>query len=286
MDTNLGKAQQLEGRHMKRCLLSFLLGILMMLPMATVYAQPLPCSPNEVTAGFVQAIQSGTLEMWATSYAQSDCPGHIKNGASAMAAAYIAMNATVLPFASPSDPSALNPIFAWQPGGAVGNAYDLTLYPGEFALTAGARSHDAPPMLIYPFQGDFQVSVRVDFQTDGPSDQAAGIGLRAAQDHSEGDWASILSYFTYFGSEIWSGLFYNGGEFGRVDYENSVVYLRLIKRGTLVSTEYSTDGANWVILVNNRVHSLPDNVEIFLYAFSSNEEGVLARFSEFSIVAR
>jgi regulation of enolase protein 1 (concanavalin A-like superfamily) len=272
---------------MKRCLLYLLLGSSMMLPMATVYAQTLPCSPNEVTAGFVQALQSGTLEMWATSYAQSDCPAQIKNGASAMAAAYIAMNATVLPFADPGNPSALNPIFGWQPGGAVGNDYDLTLYPGEFALTAGARSHSGtPPMLIYPFQGDFQVSVRVDFQSDGPPRQAAGIGLRAAQDYSEGDWVTILSYFTLQGSEIWSGLFYNAGDFGRVAYENSVVYLRLIKHGTLVSTEYSTEGTNWVMLVNNRVHSLPDNVEIFLYAFSTNEEGVLARFSEFSIVAR
>jgi hypothetical protein len=72
---------------MKRCHLYFLLGILLMLPIVTLHAQTLPCTPNEVTAGFAQAAQSGTLETWATSYAQSDCPANIKNGASAMTAA-------------------------------------------------------------------------------------------------------------------------------------------------------------------------------------------------------
>ena len=56
--------------------------------MTTLHAQTLPCSPNEVTAGFAQAVQAGTLETWATGYAQSACPANIKNGASAMAAAY------------------------------------------------------------------------------------------------------------------------------------------------------------------------------------------------------
>ena len=72
--------------------------------------------PNEVTAGFAEAAQAGTLEAWATSYAQSDCPANIKNGASAMAAAYFAMSATMIPFVSPSDPSALNPVFGCSQG--------------------------------------------------------------------------------------------------------------------------------------------------------------------------
>jgi regulation of enolase protein 1 (concanavalin A-like superfamily) len=58
----------------------------------------------------------------------------------------------------------------------------------------------------------------------------------------------------------------------------------MTKQGTLISTEYSTDGTNWVILVSNSVISLPNDVEVFLYAYSTNDEGVLARFSEFSIV--
>jgi hypothetical protein len=56
-----------------------LCAVLQMLPMTTLHAQTLPCSPNEVTAGFAQAAQSGTLEMWATRYAQGNCPAHIKN---------------------------------------------------------------------------------------------------------------------------------------------------------------------------------------------------------------
>src|SRR5688572_18238136 len=109
----------LKEGHMKRCRLYLLLGILIMLPMVTLHAQTLPCTPNEVTAGFAQAAQSGTLETWATSYAQGECPAHIKNGASLMTAAYLTMNATIIPFANPGDPSALNPVFGWQPGGAV-----------------------------------------------------------------------------------------------------------------------------------------------------------------------
>jgi hypothetical protein len=101
---------------MKRCHLYLLLGMLLMLPTVTLYAQTLPCTPNEVTAGFAQAAQADTLETWATSYAESDCPANIKNGASAMAAAYFAMSADMIPFANPSDPSALNPVFGWQPG--------------------------------------------------------------------------------------------------------------------------------------------------------------------------
>lgn len=121
---------------MKRCHLYLLLGILLVLPTIALHAQMLPCTPNEVTAGFDQAVQSDTLETWATSYAESDCSANIKNGASAMAAAYFAMSATMIPFANPSDPSALNPVFGWQPGGAVGNSYDLTLFPGELSLIA------------------------------------------------------------------------------------------------------------------------------------------------------
>ena len=78
---------------MKCCRLYLLLGILLMLPIVTLHAQTLPCSPNEVTAGFAQAAQSGALETWATGYGQSDCPANIKNGASALAAAYFTMNA-------------------------------------------------------------------------------------------------------------------------------------------------------------------------------------------------
>ena len=272
---------------MKRCHLFLLFGILLILPITTLHAQTLPCSPNEVTAGFAEAAQAGTLETWATSYTQSDCPANIKNGASAMTAAYFSMSATMIPFASPSDPSVLNPVFGWQPGGAVGNGYDLTLYPGEFSLIADANSHTGtPPMLIYPFQGNFQVSVRLVFQSDGPAYQGAGIGLRAPQDQSESDWVTILSYFTFQGLEIWSGLFYNETNLGSVTYANSIVYLRMTKQGALISAEYSTDGTNWVTLVSNSVISLPNNVEVFLYAYSSNNEGVLARFSEFSIVTR
>ena len=244
-----------------------------MLPMETLHAQPLPCSPNEVAAGFAQAVQAATLETWATSYAQSNCPARIKNGASAMTAGYLAMAATVIPFANPSDPSALNPVFGWQPGGAIGNGYDLTLYPGELSLIADANSYPpSSPMLIYPFQGNFQVSVKLDFQTDGPGDQGAGIGVRAAQDQSIGDWVSMMSFFGRAGLKIWSG-FHQGQELSSVNYANSIVYLRITKNGTLFSAEYSTDGTNWVTLVNNSVISLPDNVEIFLYAYSTNDEG-------------
>ena len=186
----------------------------------------------------------------------------------------------MIPFANPSDPSALNPVFGWQPGGAVGNAYDLTLYPGELSLIADAESSGKYPALIYPFQGNFQVSVRLDFQTDGPYIQAAGIGFRAS---GGGGGAFIQSLFGGDGLEILSGA---ADQTFSDPYANSVVYLRITKRGTLFSTEYSANGTNWVTLVNNSVISLPDNVEVYLYAFSDNDEGVVARFSEFNIVER
>jgi regulation of enolase protein 1 (concanavalin A-like superfamily) len=269
---------------MKRCHSFLLLGILLILPMTTLHAQTLPCSPNEVTAGYAEAAQAGTLEAWATSYAQSDCPANIKNGASAMTAAYFAMSATMIPFASPSDPSALNPVFGWHPGGAVGNSYDLTLYPGELSLIADAESSDGKwPLLLYPFQGNFQVSVRLDFQNNGPRYQGAGIGLRSAEG---GVTIVSRSDITPGGpsSEIYSGS--SAGELGRAAYLSNIVHLRITKRGTLFSTEYSDNGINWVTHVNNHVHSLPDNVEVYLYAYSDNNEGVIARFSEFSIVPR
>jgi len=271
---------------MKRCHLYLLLGMLIMLPMVTLHAQTLPCTPNEVTAGFAQAAQSGALETWAAGYGQSTCPANIKNGASAMAAAYFAMSATMIPFISPSDPSVLNPVFGWQPGGAVGNSYDLTLYPGELSLIADAGTYPSSfPMLIYPFQGNFQVAVRLDFQTDGPRYHGAGIGFRAAQDQSIGDWIVLMSHFGSGGLEIRSD-FLETQNLSHVNYANSIVYLRITKHGTLFSAEYSTDGANWVTLVSNSVISLPSDVEIFLYTYSTNGEGVIARFSEFSIVAR
>jgi regulation of enolase protein 1 (concanavalin A-like superfamily) len=275
----------LKERHMKRCRLYLLLGILIMLPMETSHAQTLPCTPNEVTAGFAQAAQSGTLEMWATSYVQGDCPANIKNGASAMTAAYLAMTATVIPFANPSDPSALNPVFGWSPGGAAGNGYDLTLYPGELALIADAQSSGGnAPALIYPFQGNFQVSVRLDFQNNGPPHQGAGMGLQAADNRVVIISRSHQDHNGIRYSEIYSES--SGEELGRAAYLSNIVHLRITRRGTLFSTEYSDNGINWVTHINNHVHSLPDNVEVFLYAYSDNNEGIIARFSEFNIVVR
>jgi regulation of enolase protein 1 (concanavalin A-like superfamily) len=173
-----------------------------------------------------------------------------------------------------------------QPGGAVGNSYDLALYPGELSLISDAGTYPSSfPMLIYPFQGNFQAAVRLDFQTDGPHYHGAGIGLRAAQDQSIGDWVFLMSHFRGEGLGISSG-FLEPENLTRVSYANSIVYLRITKQGTLFSAEYSTDGANWVTLVSNSVISLPSDVEIFLYTYSTNGEGVIARFSEFSIVAR
>lgn len=199
-------------------------------------------------------------------------------------------NITVIPFADPANPKNLNPIFGWQPGSAIESAYDLELNPGELTLITGAHTDQwqqttSLPLVIYPIKGNFEAQVRVQCNPI-KNYQFAGIGIRSTENvHS---WAR--THLAYFKNRLIGASDHrNGQQSFAVDipYSGDSVYLKVSRYKSLATFSYSANGVNWVVLAKNIVVELPEDVEIYLFVFSSqNNSGFIAQFKDFSVIQK
>jgi hypothetical protein len=196
----------------------------------------------------------------------------------------------MISFSDSANPNNLNPILGWQPGSSIGNNYDLEINPGELTLIAGAntdqkREINTLPLVIYTITGNFEAQVRVYCIPTG-NVQFAGIGVRSTSNSST--WARTLRGY-YNGQVVGVNVDQNGQEsFGNgIPYSNDIVYLKIVRNKSLVTFSYSTNGVNWVVSAKNIVAELPEDVEIYLYAFSAyNNSGFVAQFKDFSVTKK
>ena len=84
-----------------------------------------------------------------------------------------AMPAGQIPFASPDNPSMLNPALIWDVGQLPSNTYSLTEYPGKLTLIS-SPNEPLGPSVCYPVSGDFAAEVHVHA---APAADSQGGGL-------------------------------------------------------------------------------------------------------------
>lgn len=200
-------------------------------------------------------------------------------------------NSGIIPFGSQSDPNLLNPALGWQPGGVQSNNYDLTLYSGALTLIAGPYSwqeQNGLPMIIYPYKGDFetQVKMKVNFPQASLSGNAhsAALAIRPIGEQNPHLWIINLRTVDGYGHQVLSGVYESHWE--SVKYSDDEIYMKIERHGDLFNSAYSTNNANWVPMLKDFVFHMPDDVEILLFLYSTDGEGVTAQFYDFGVVSR
>ena len=169
------------------------------------------------------------------------------------------------------------------------NAYDLMVNPGMLTLIAGGWTEQwdktyTAPLVVYPFEGNFEAQVKVMF-APVRNYQAAGLGVRPAQ--TQDTFLRIARHF-HDGQGLGVSGIQQGKGFGYgVSYTDDTAYLKIERQGMLFTFSYSTNENNWVVLQKNYVFEMPTEVEIFLVCKSAtNNEGIIAQFSNFIVVKR
>lgn len=199
----------------------------------------------------------------------------------------------LLSFSDPDDPSVLNPDFVWQEGSAGANAFDLTREPGTLTLVAGAGTEqwqqtNSGPFIVLPVSGDFDVSVRME-ASPVEAYQRAGIGIRSSQDINT--WVNISRNFHTVisggqGIMVLANQQGNSSLLNNVPYTGAVCFFKIERRGPQVSLSYSEDGTTWNLLQENYVANFGDPVEIFLMASSTSGQGLMAQFSDLTLITK
>jgi transcriptional regulator with XRE-family HTH domain/regulation of enolase protein 1 (concanavalin A-like superfamily) len=191
-----------------------------------------------------------------------------------------------VPFISPSGSGDLNPSFRWEPGQSPDSRYELTP-TGMLKITAGAYTDrhnldDSAPLVIYPFDGNFEVRIQVKFSST-TSFQRAGIGIRSASNK-----------YTYFRINLLeNGLVEasaNQLQHGKqvlflLKYKNDTIHFKIKKQGKYFSPFYSCNGIDWLKPTEDCSLEMPTKVEIFIDVFSAhNSNKAAAEFSDFLIM--
>ncbi len=190
-----------------------------------------------------------------------------------------------IPFASHSDSTSLAEGWGWFPGASESSDYKISPDTGVLTLITGPGTdlwddRNSAPLVEYPVSGDFQVQVRLDFD---PTErwQAAGLGIRSAQD--PGTWAVVRRVCCGQGVYADQTLNYRSEGVASIPYAKAVTYLKIKRVGEKLSLSASENGINWIDISADHVFSLPDQVSIFLYVYSTTGHGVLAEFSDLRI---
>jgi DNA-binding Xre family transcriptional regulator/regulation of enolase protein 1 (concanavalin A-like superfamily) len=191
-----------------------------------------------------------------------------------------------IPFISQSGSGDLNPSFRWESGHSPNSRYELTP-TGMLKITAGAYTDrhnldDSAPLVIYPFDGNFEVRVQVKFSST-ISFQRAGLGIRSASNK-----------YTYLRINLLeNGLVeasVNQLEHGKqvlylLNYKNDTIYFKIKKQGNYFSPFYSCNGIDWLKPTEDCTLEMPTKVEIFIDVFSAqNPNKAAAEFSDFLIM--
>jgi regulation of enolase protein 1 (concanavalin A-like superfamily) len=194
----------------------------------------------------------------------------------------------MVPFADSNNPNQLNSLLGWQPGGSSASGYDLTLNPAWLTVITGKETDqvqgtDTAPLILYKYAGNFEATVKVEFVSIICC-QHAGIGVRSIQDHTT--WLRIAKH-------EYNGMRAAANQAGTVfwlnyaPYANSIIHFKIERRNSIFNMYYSDNGVNWVTIQKDYIFELPDEVEIYLLVLSAhNNEGIVAKFSDFTVIPK
>jgi len=183
------------------------------------------------------------------------------------------------PLADPTDPAKLASGWAWYQGESQESAFKLD--GGALTITAGAKTEqwakvNTAPYVAYDAEGDFAAQTKLDFDT-GRVSYSAGIGIMSADDPTQ--WVRLAPR-----GQSALGLIRNGGReiTATTDFPLTAVYLKVQRRGGVISAYYSKDGAAWQPVSESYEYNLSPKVRLYLVALSLSK-GISARFSEVKI---
>jgi len=190
-----------------------------------------------------------------------------------------------IPFSSPDDPIELDENWSWSPGPSESSAYRISQDTGVLTLIAGPgtnlwKNENSAPRIEYPVTGDFQVQVRLDLD---PREKWQGAGLAIQSKTDPGTWVTVRRGCC--GQSINFAQTHDNRSEGvtTIPYAKTTTYLKMIREGELLSIAVSENGVNWIDLRTAHVFSLPDEVYILLYVYSTTGHGITADFSELRI---
>lgn len=209
----------------------------------------------------------------------------------------------VIPFGSAEESMVLNPVWTWLAGEHPDSAYSLKLEPGALTLMAGDHTellkeedYVEGPRLTLPVSSDFEAQVMLLFE-EGSGSQHACLGVRSPEEDG-----AILEmcrvglsggYDSYGEWQSWEGIRISDRkeneteteQLARTSYGSPELWLKIVRQESLVSFYYSDDGDEWNAIEEEYVFRLPSEVDVFLVVYSTDSEGFVTRFWDFSLKA-
>jgi hypothetical protein len=188
------------------------------------------------------------------------------------------------------DAGTMNPDLRWDVGSSSSSKY--ILYSGDtIEIVAGQYTWPLFPTLTFKYTvlGNFSVQVEIDFTSPKPNleyaAQMAGLIVRPNNDQLvigdesfPNNWVVNRKSIADTGHGI-------GCRGSTAVYNESIAYLRIDRVDSVWRCAHSRDGQHWIWSEPNIDQSLSQNqiMDIVLFAYSSNDETVQAKFRNWNI---
>jgi len=183
----------------------------------------------------------------------------------------------------------IDDFWVWNDGGNTASSQSVDYIKEEMLLTAAGgtsqwTSDNSAPTLSFNTKNNFSLEVEFDF--DPRFDfQHAGIGV---MDKNSGDWIRISRCYDthslqneydqpnslYLMEKQEKGV----QKYNHVNFYDTKVYLRMKRMTGKITVEYSRDGNAWSTLGMAENENLADEVEVYLFVYSTNPNPVSVAF--------
>lgn len=183
----------------------------------------------------------------------------------------------------------IDAFWKWNSGGKGESTYNVDGVKEELQLTAAGgtsqwTTDNSAPTMSFATDKDFEMEVIFNF--DPKSDfQHAGIGIF---DPQSDQWIRVSrSYDTHSLEnqyDVANSLYVMEKKnnqiikYRHVNFVNTKVYLRMTRAAGNVDFSYSRDGLEWSDLQTVQAEEWPQEIEVYLFAYSSNPNPVTVSF--------
>lgn len=175
--------------------------------------------------------------------------------------------------------------WGWSSGSSNSSNYRPSSKGDGITLIAGPQTDFWGSTITAPFlersvSGDFDVQVQLDFN---PTErwQVAGLGIRSSGSDSN-DWIAIRRISGGGNQQVIDVAqtrSNSSNSITTISYAKTIVYLKIKRIGELVSFSISENGINWIELKTKYVFSLQTRLNLFLFVYSTTNNGTIADFS-------
>lgn len=157
-------------------------------------------------------------------------------------------------------------------------------------MIAGPRTEqwadrDSAPLIMHRVRGDFEAEVKVTINPVGTF-QYAGLGIRSSTDPLT--YVRAVRGIGLLGQGLLmqscnQGYGYHGND---PKYSGATVWFKIRRRGSIFNFLYSSNGNDWVSLQKDYKFDLPDEVDVYLVTYSTNNGNISAQFEDFIVTSQ